>query len=596
MSGFASSTPTALQLLIDEIKFQQQKELQFAALQDTGGFLRHGTTFWTDIFVRHFLFQLDRSIDADDLLFFIRKRHVRTTLTMPKFQTDVEVFRKDSKKLPIGDPEIEWKETVFLNLIIHHLEYTLTLAICTRTSPKDLQVLKRHTQKVYASPSRRRMDTKGDLEEITYPHISFMVDNFDEVYSDMSVRDGEMVCVELVGSDRDHGFQVVLFLGSIRYDALKRVYESRASLGSKMAQKMTFGFFGGSSQRVEYVRLRGPHDKGHAEIAVSKPKGSGVETPTSEPGFSMTDGMWDSESESDTEEFVFKHHRRLSDPSSNLQNYTRNTGWKPKGGGCSSGADGKRTRSQSDGLDHCGLAEIEAGDLRDEGREDEVWSLRGCCPPSHRTCSECCSCACCACPPRPFPRSQSLRLDSIPLNQLGNRSHSHHHRHPPSSQHYCELESQFYHQQRRQSSSRVRVRRHPLIPSKTVVDPPWRSNSFTFPDNKKSNSVACLTDARLICREKLLQAVPNKLSSTGVRVLYVCDVPLEAETNKTELDDGAYNPLWTMRGNTQSFHMWRENRRQQSTPLNAFLTYISLPASTIIKDILENHEEPVLTF
>jgi len=49
---------------------------------------------------------------------------------------------------------------------------------------------------------------------------------------------------------------------------------SQASLGSKMAQKMTFGFFSGaSSQRVEYVRLRGPHDKGHAEIAVSKPKG-----------------------------------------------------------------------------------------------------------------------------------------------------------------------------------------------------------------------------------------------------------------------------------------------------------------------------------
>lgn len=103
-----------------------------------------------------------------------------------------------------------------------------------------------------------------------------------------------------------------------------------------MAQKMTFGFFGGSSQRVEYVRLRGPHDKGHAEIAVSKPKGclttvcwklalrvdlktrflfltgAGVSTPTSEPGFSMTDGWGDSESESDTEEFVFKHHVRYA--------------------------------------------------------------------------------------------------------------------------------------------------------------------------------------------------------------------------------------------------------------------------------------------
>jgi hypothetical protein len=36
-------------------------------------------------------------------------------------------------------------------------------------------------QRVYASPSRRRMDVKGDLEEITYPNICFMVDNFDEV-------------------------------------------------------------------------------------------------------------------------------------------------------------------------------------------------------------------------------------------------------------------------------------------------------------------------------------------------------------------------------------------------------------------------------
>lgn len=36
-------------------------------------------------------------------------------------------------------------------------------------------------QKVYASPSRRRMDTKGEVEEITYPSVCFHVDNFDEV-------------------------------------------------------------------------------------------------------------------------------------------------------------------------------------------------------------------------------------------------------------------------------------------------------------------------------------------------------------------------------------------------------------------------------
>lgn len=41
------------------------------------------------------------------------------------------------------------------------------------------------------------------------------------------VRDGEMVCVELVASDRDGTVQGVIFLGSIRYDALKKVYDAR---------------------------------------------------------------------------------------------------------------------------------------------------------------------------------------------------------------------------------------------------------------------------------------------------------------------------------------------------------------------------------
>ncbi|CAG9792253.1 unnamed protein product [Diatraea saccharalis] len=85
------------------------------------------------------------------------------------------------------------------------------------------------SMEVYASPSRRKMDTKGEGEEMTYPHICFMVDNFDEVFCDIVVRDGEMVCVELVARGRGGAAQAVIFLGSIRYDALTRVYESRVS-------------------------------------------------------------------------------------------------------------------------------------------------------------------------------------------------------------------------------------------------------------------------------------------------------------------------------------------------------------------------------
>lgn len=50
-----------------------------------------------------------------------------------------------------------------------------------------------------------------------------------------------------------------------------------------------------------------------------------------------------------------------------------------------------------------------------------------------------------------------------------------------------------------------------------------------------------------------------------------------------ELDDGLYNPVWAMRGFTQTFHLWKEGKRAQCVPLNAYLTYVTLPWWTIAK-------------
>ena len=44
------------------------------------------------------------------------------------------------------------------------------------------------------------MDGKGDGEEITYPHICFSVDNFEDGFEDVIVRDGESVGIELTAS------------------------------------------------------------------------------------------------------------------------------------------------------------------------------------------------------------------------------------------------------------------------------------------------------------------------------------------------------------------------------------------------------------
>lgn len=90
------------------------------------------------------------------------------------------MFRQDSKKLPIGNLDIDWEETLYLNVILQNFEYTVTCAVCARTSGNQMQILKRNAQKVYASPSHRQMDGKGDNEQITYPNIFFSLDNYDE--------------------------------------------------------------------------------------------------------------------------------------------------------------------------------------------------------------------------------------------------------------------------------------------------------------------------------------------------------------------------------------------------------------------------------
>lgn len=48
-----------------------------------------------------------------------------------------------------------------------------------------------------------------------------------------------MVCVELVAADKEGDLQCVLFLGSIHYDAVKRVYDARVIT---FIEKITFFF------------------------------------------------------------------------------------------------------------------------------------------------------------------------------------------------------------------------------------------------------------------------------------------------------------------------------------------------------------------
>lgn len=63
---------------------------------------------------------------------------------------------------------------------------------------------------------------------MTYPNIYFIIDDFDYAFNEIIVKENEMVCVELLANDGR--YKKVLFLGSIKYEALKKVYDTRVSV------------------------------------------------------------------------------------------------------------------------------------------------------------------------------------------------------------------------------------------------------------------------------------------------------------------------------------------------------------------------------
>ncbi|CAJ0578612.1 unnamed protein product, partial [Mesorhabditis spiculigera] len=215
---------------------------------------------------------------GDDMIWYVPMQRVTTSFHLSA-PPQLQVFRRQSKKQPAPcDSTVNWEETVCLNLILQQLDFFVTCAVCTKTSPQNLQIIRKNCQKVYPSPSRRRMDSKGEGEEITYPKIYFAIDGFEDVFNDIVVRDGECVCVELVVRDRQRAREAVTFLGSIRYEVLKQVYDAKASSSWGWAQRLVKD----DKRRKEFVRMRGPRGKGYAEMAVARVPGCGTETPQTE--------------------------------------------------------------------------------------------------------------------------------------------------------------------------------------------------------------------------------------------------------------------------------------------------------------------------
>ncbi|CAG8577423.1 5683_t:CDS:2, partial [Paraglomus occultum] len=217
---------------------------------------------WLALFQEFFLENSDSR--HDDLLFFVRQMHSENEHLDPVF-----VKRKTQPHvMPQLDDAVMWKETFFLNLIVQ-LPCKLTVAVCTRATLPDnsqktsMTCSHRHVStRVYALPTKSRMDIKDTSMECSYPLIYYVVDDYEEMFEQLIVREDEYLCVELAVPSTDT--KITLFQGAAPYSALLDIYKQKAS--SKLNKRFKMGPV---NPPTEYVMMRGPNSKGHAQVAIT---------------------------------------------------------------------------------------------------------------------------------------------------------------------------------------------------------------------------------------------------------------------------------------------------------------------------------------
>ncbi|CAG8708031.1 15067_t:CDS:2 [Rhizophagus irregularis] len=223
-----------------------------------------GDPRWPNLFEEFFLVNSDTK--NDDLLFFVRQTHSENENLDPVF-----VKRKTTpNSLPPLDDAVLWKETFFLNLIVQ-LPCKLTVAVCTRT-PNDnsngpnqktsMTCSKKHVSKrVYALPTKSRMDVKETSMECSYPLIYYVIDDYEDMFEHLIVTDGEYLCVELAPSNDS---KITLFQGAASYSNLLEIYKQKAA--NKLNKRFKMGPV---TPPTEYIMMRGPGGKGHAQVAIT---------------------------------------------------------------------------------------------------------------------------------------------------------------------------------------------------------------------------------------------------------------------------------------------------------------------------------------
>jgi hypothetical protein len=179
------------------------------------------------------------------------------------------------------------------------------------------------SKRVYASPTKSRMDIKEESVECSWPLIYYVVDDFEDMFEQLMVRENEYLCVELAvtlppatlsalssapgesgggvsristsglprhtdlvpspdglragkpfpsasfmsppnGSTKVSN-KITLFQGAAGFQSLLGIYQQKAA--PKIGRRPFKYLLGSLTVPTEFVMMRGPGGRGHAQVS-----------------------------------------------------------------------------------------------------------------------------------------------------------------------------------------------------------------------------------------------------------------------------------------------------------------------------------------
>ncbi|GJP59125.1 hypothetical protein CLOP_g8326 [Closterium sp. NIES-67] len=204
--------------------------------------------------------------------------------------------------------EVDWRRSFYLNLICH-TEFTLTVAICSRqdleahrrSSKAPVHPISKVTKRVFASPSKARIDIDTSKAQETlpsFPDICFAVDDYDNTFEAVVLEDPDHCFCVMLNAHGGAAFPPDDVVEKVNPDGSRRVFKRGTSSEATALGEATDGqpkitlfsgfvsyplvrsaFQGGSTgfsmwgqtqpAKPEKLVMRGPGGRGEADVAVS---------------------------------------------------------------------------------------------------------------------------------------------------------------------------------------------------------------------------------------------------------------------------------------------------------------------------------------